>query len=656
MLSMAKLGFRCACFCLIALIAACGSDDDDDGAAGTSGSDAAGTGSAAGTGASGMGASGTGASGTGASGMGASGTGASGMGASGMGASGMGASGTGASGTGASGAGAGGAGAGGEGGSGVDCSAVDNACDEASAACDGDMLVTCAENDDGCLVETETNCVAGANTHCNADADPPHCAGDPCLDSAGALKPGACVDVGSRCAGDVLIDCVADAAGCPIAERTDCTIENNVNACRMDGADAECYEDECGTASNCDVEGEIYCRGTRLVECVRRASDDCLVEEITNCASTAGRACDPNRDPPRCAACTDECDDQGTTCDGEIFETCDNTDEDACWELTREACSDACDDGAGCIFDDDCDGPAGAPSPFADTLREPGSYGAPFNTAGAGNNFASFGCASGAEDAPDLLFSLDIEAATRATVTIAGVMTFTSAPTLFLLTDCTDAGGQAEQSCEVDSPTAVSYFNESAETVRVYVVVDANGASNVGTFGLELDIETAECGDGVVDESETCDDGNEDGGDGCNAACQVTNGYACTQTEPSICTVRDPEDGICGNLRCALPANAMEEVALCCTVDDTCGLAYPPVYGENCIELAQAGVNDNGCDDEASSQAGYPTLNGCCRPDGWCGLTSSLGLGCVRRSVAWEAMQDGPGGLYSGPFNDEECN
>ncbi|MCX6817786.1 MAG: VWA domain-containing protein [Candidatus Aenigmarchaeota archaeon] len=44
------------------------------------------------------------------------------------------------------------------------------------------------------------------------------------------------------------------------------------------------------------------------------------------------------------------------------------------------------------------------------------------------------------------------------------------------------------------------------------------------------------CGNGVKEGSEGCDDGNTANGDGCNSGCQVETGWACTGTQPSVCT------------------------------------------------------------------------------------------------------------------------
>lgn len=45
----------------------------------------------------------------------------------------------------------------------------------------------------------------------------------------------------------------------------------------------------------------------------------------------------------------------------------------------------------------------------------------------------------------------------------------------------------------------------------------------------------AECGDGVLQTGEPCDDGDQTGGDGCSASCSVEGGWTCTG-EPSVCT------------------------------------------------------------------------------------------------------------------------
>jgi MYXO-CTERM domain-containing protein len=50
------------------------------------------------------------------------------------------------------------------------------------------------------------------------------------------------------------------------------------------------------------------------------------------------------------------------------------------------------------------------------------------------------------------------------------------------------------------------------------------------------------CGDGDIDGTEACDDGDDDAGDGCSATCTVEGGFTCDSAEPSVCT-RIPDAG-----------------------------------------------------------------------------------------------------------------
>lgn len=60
-----------------------------------------------------------------------------------------------------------------------------------------------------------------------------------------------------------------------------------------------------------------------------------------------------------------------------------------------------------------------------------------------------------------------------------------------------------------------------------YVVVGSSQPA-VYRFGYELlDSCNPICGDGVIEGSETCDDGNSSNGDGCSATCQVESGWVC---------------------------------------------------------------------------------------------------------------------------------
>ncbi len=63
----------------------------------------------------------------------------------------------------------------------------------------------------------------------------------------------------------------------------------------------------------------------------------------------------------------------------------------------------------------------------------------------------------------------------------------------------------------------------------LFVVVDGSGALEAGSFSLSAASRAIECGDGFRDETEQCDDGRNDDGDGCSAACVLE----ADETEPN---------------------------------------------------------------------------------------------------------------------------
>jgi cysteine-rich repeat protein len=56
--------------------------------------------------------------------------------------------------------------------------------------------------------------------------------------------------------------------------------------------------------------------------------------------------------------------------------------------------------------------------------------------------------------------------------------------------------------------------------------------NNDCTFDTSDCISTSTCGNGVVQSSESCDDGNDDNGDGCSANCNVETGWTCVSPLP----------------------------------------------------------------------------------------------------------------------------
>ncbi|MBK6514128.1 MAG: DUF4215 domain-containing protein [Polyangiaceae bacterium] len=106
----------------------------------------------------------------------------------------------------------------------------------------------------------------------------------------------------------------------------------------------------------------------------------------------------------------------------------------------------------------------------------------------------------------------------------------------------------------------------------------------------------AECGDGVVDDGEDCDDGNTSADDGCSPACAVDVGFECTG-EPSVCSALCGDGIIAGSEECD-----DENIAANDGCDATCGVetgydcvGEPSICATDCGDGILAG--DEECDD-----------------------------------------------------------
>jgi cysteine-rich repeat protein len=218
----------------------------------------------------------------------------------------------------------------------------------------GGLLVACGD-DDAPPVVTDSGMVdAGPR----ADAG-----GDPCAGLA------LCTTAGTSCAGDELVTCAANAIGCLVITRMDCT--STGAACDDSGATAMCNDDPClglPVADRCDTEGTM-CDGDELVDCAPNA-DGCLVQTRTDCAEAPGGACDDTIDPvcvvplDPCASipAEDRCAAEGTSCVDDSLVVC-APDAFGCLVATEEDCTaragGACDDtGAApiCTATDACAG------------------------------------------------------------------------------------------------------------------------------------------------------------------------------------------------------------------------------------------------------------------------------------------------------------
>ena len=93
-------------------------------------------------------------------------------------------------------------------------------------------------------------------------------------------------------------------------------------------------------------------------------------------------------------------------------------------------------------------------------------------------------------------------------------------------------GDGCSAACEIESdwacerashPEAYSIVNEDLVEMVFQISVDEGGSELLATSQCHPIV----CGDGILDEGEACDDGNQAAGDGCSSACALETGFAC---------------------------------------------------------------------------------------------------------------------------------
>ncbi len=398
-------------------------------------------------------------------------------------------------------------------------------CTVVGTTCDGDTIVTCAENADGCLVETvDTDCSATSQT-CDDSGAAPMCAG--CTDDTECVGAS---DGDSMCSGDSAVTCTANADGCLEATVADCTAQGRI--CDDTSGTAACFDD-CTDDPRCtgSTAGDTSCDGDDLLTCTT-VPGGCLVAEVYNCA-LFGDTCGGTPAACTAGACSDHAlcsgrSDGDSWCDGDFLNTC-NTGTSGCLELSQVGC------GPGTCND------AGTP-----VCTAPAQTGEDCANAYVVTNTTTFSHADITTYANDLEFT-DASCQMRAgvadvvfEVALADgetlyVAEYGGADTVVNLQVGTCGQGLACVSSQDDPDTgAQSYTASGAETV--YISVEPYSTTPASTdVALSIAIGRT-CGNGLVEPGEACDDGGTMGGDGCAADCNVEFGYVCDQYSPSTCT------------------------------------------------------------------------------------------------------------------------
>lgn len=107
----------------------------------------------------------------------------------------------------------------------------------------------------------------------------------------------------------------------------------------------------------------------------------------------------------------------------------------------------------------------------------------------------------------------------------------TANPALYVLRSCDERACSSETSldeCGTGRDEHLSYVATSTGTFLVGV--DSRAA---GGFDYEIEVVRTECGDNLPQHSETCDDGNEDAGDGCSPDCRAEIADGDREVEPN---------------------------------------------------------------------------------------------------------------------------
>ena len=135
---------------------------------------------------------------------------------------------------------------------------------------------------------------------------------------------------------------------------------------------------------------------------------------------------------------------------------------------------------------------------------------------------------------------------------------------------------------------------------------DGNG--NNGTCG-------AECGDGIIQDGEPCDDGNQGSGDGCSNACRVEPGWSCAGS-PSVCTPTCGNGVVDAGEECDDgDTTAGDGCSAACTVETGYTCTGSPsvctrICGNGIVGTGEAcddgnGTNGDGCSNACQVEPGY---------------------------------------------------
>jgi cysteine-rich repeat protein len=120
-------------------------------------------------------------------------------------------------------------------------------------------------------------------------------------------------------------------------------------------------------------------------------------------------------------------------------------------------------------------------------------------------------CSEAEPSGPDVVYQVQVTQDSKLDVRLSS----TQALNLSVRTSCGDLG--SELVCS--SQTRLTVDALAGETF--FIVLDGEYATDAGEYVLEVHTHQVFCGDALREETEACDDGNTDDGDGCDSACDL---------------------------------------------------------------------------------------------------------------------------------------
>jgi cysteine-rich repeat protein len=420
------------------------------------------------------------------------------------------------------------------------------------STCAADSLTTCFVNASGCLEESTTDCATFEGGACDATNNICTTTGDPCQ---GVDPADVCDAAGTMCDPAnpmTLWTCAPNALGCLVTTATACDSVAGIPTgasgfCDGSGAAAMCAVD---TGDRCEGKEPCAARATPDVVCsddsttlVTCAYDNvgCLVQTSEVCADTdpdfvcvvAADADDFCSEPP--PACTDDCVAGTTACAADSVWTCQaDGDADPCFELVAtQDCTltaQACDDTGAMAMCVDV-GPS--------TESEPNGSCAEANMIAI--NSSALGDIDPIADNDFFMFTIT-ELSEVSIETIGADGTTCPGDTIIELYD--DAACATTVETDDDGGVGLCSLITTALPPGTYYVSVADLGDNGLIPGYSISVTTAPivCGNGTLEASEACDDGDTDAGDGCAADCSaIETGYVCP-TPGADCVMTPPGD------------------------------------------------------------------------------------------------------------------